>query len=128
MSDKHLTIPRMPDLWSMDKLYVGHKALKGALAHWAVYQSQVVAPANLEAAVAQFMKAWPHRDLAQMSSQDLHAAVREAFERCPLILAWNERTPPTSDFIDRGALARNITHDVVLWEQVECAQDKVRAA
>jgi len=140
-----LNIPTMPDLWHMDKLYVGHKALKGALAHWAVHQSPYVAPDRLGEAIEQFMHEWPYEDFAPMSSQELRERVGVLIKSCPLIAAWNEprlsgavsegghafvsrydTLKPDYDFIDLDALVRNVTHELVLWAQVESAQDGYR--
>jgi hypothetical protein len=136
----------MPELWSMDALIVSHKSISGALAHWAVRQSPYTAPDNLGTAVEQFMEKWPHGDYAALSSGELALAIKETIEHCPLILAWNnpkiegvvnpelgvavtsrfDTIKPDYDFIDLGALARNVTHDLVLWAQVEAAQDETR--
>jgi hypothetical protein len=93
------------------------------------------------------MVQWPHDDYARLSSEALKESIVATIARCPLITAWNnpkikgavnglgfaslsryETIKPDYDFIDLGALARNIAHELTLWSQVESAQDAIRAA
>ena len=134
-----MTIPAMPGLWTIDSLVVGHNGIRGALAHWAVFQSPYVVPDGLAKAIEEFAAGWPYEEYAKFSGQDLLVAVRNTMEACPTILSWNEskkgsgdigfrtrhsRPAPDFDFIDLDALARNITHDLTLQAQVEKAQGK----
>lgn len=141
-----MEIPRMPALWDKNDVLVTCKGVAGALAHWATQQSPYAAPANLTDAVIEFMGHWPIEDFARVDSRMLYEAVQTTIDKCPLIVAWNtpkiegavnpqfgaacisryESIKPDYDFIDLGALARNITHELVLWSQVEAAQDATR--
>lgn len=64
--------------------------------------------------------------------------IKATLVHCSFVVAWGERKngregngfvsrydqpEPDDDFIDLDALARNVTHELVLWEQVERAQD-----
>lgn len=141
-----MTIPRMPALWDKGDVLITRKSVAGALAHWATQQSPYNAPANLADAVIEFMGHWPVEDYARVDSRMLYEAIQTTIGKCPLIIAWNtpkiegavnpalgcavvsryEGIKPDFDFIDLGALARNITHELVLWSQVESAQDATR--
>lgn len=147
IAEAKLMLPQMPALWDKENIYVSHKSLAGALAHWAVQQSPYTVPENLGPAVVQFMERWGLADFAPMNSANLKIAIRQTIEQCPLIVAWNtpkiggavnpefgvafvsryESIKPDHDFIDLDALAHNICHELTLWSQVESAQDSASA-
>jgi hypothetical protein len=133
-----LTIPIMPQLWTMDEMCVSYDDVLGSLAKWAVRQSPYLVPDQLREAIEQFEKVWPFADNATMSGGQLGMAIYEAFPECAAIMAWNhptigdhqiafvsryDRPKPDHDFIDLHALARNIAHDIILAQQVSRAQD-----
>lgn len=147
--EQKLTLPAMPALWSKSDIYISRRNLAGALAHWAVIQSPYTVPENLGAAVEQFVEKWEGEwgsGDCLLSSSTLMTAIDRTIHQCPLIVAWNtpkiegavnpelntafisryEAIKPDYDFIDLGALARNVAHELTLWSQVESAQDAVR--
>lgn len=141
-----MSIPRMPHLWDKTEVLVNHKTLAGSLACWAIRQSPYIVPENLGPAIAEFMEQWSHEDYARLDTRALHQEIRAVIDRSPLVKAWNEPKKegavntalgcafvsryesihPDWDFIDLGALARNVAHEITLWEQVEAAQDGSR--
>ncbi len=137
MNDK-LQIPVMPGLWNMDNVVVCKYDLLGVLAKWAVQQSPYLVPVNLQEAICDFSNMWNHIDGTKMSSQDLRSSIYSTIEKCTTtIVVWNNprksnhefafcsrhgRPEPDYDFIDLDALARNMTHDIVINAQIYQAQ------
>jgi hypothetical protein len=148
VTERTLSLPRMPALWDKADVCVSHKSLAGSLAHWAVSQSPYTVPENLGAAVEQFMEHWGGNDYLMMTSANLKTAIRRTIDQCPLIVAWNtpkiegavnpglgvafvsryESINSDYDFIDLDALAHNVSHELTLWSQVEHAQDATHEA
>lgn len=113
------------ELFAYKDLVIGKKRVAGDLASWAVQQSPYAAPDNLALVVKRLQEIWPHEEFHKFESM---AALREeldaAFLQIPELLAWNERKngnkaefgitsrysqpSPDDDFIDLGALSRNV--------------------
>lgn len=126
-------IQSMPDIWDDQEFYTSRSTVLGELANWAVQQSPYTVPDNLQKAIHEFAAAFaPTGEIFTTNCRDLLTLVREAFEECPSILAWNEskkgdhqivfvsrydKPQPDHDFIDLDALARNVAHAVTLAEK-----------
>lgn len=132
-----LTIPPMPELWNMTEISVSLNYVLGSLAKWSVRQSPYISPTMLSGGLLEFQTGWTATDYEPMSSRELESQIFKTFEHCPTIQSWNhpkngnhtmvfvtryEGPKPDHDFIDLHALARNVTQDLVLEEQVQIAQ------
>jgi len=141
-----LKLKPMPEIWSSD-IYVLASQVAGSFAKWAVRQSPFIVPINLEKAtmaVDTFAKKLSNgKIILEMPSNKFRELLEEFFEKTLVIEDWNhplsgkERTfysgdrygnhqKPEDDIIDLGALARNITHDLILHHEVDKAQDNYR--
>lgn len=133
-----LKLPPKPELWNMETLLVSHADVKGALAKWAVRLSPYEYPSCLRVAIHEFMRYWHCVDPAQMSSDRLRLLIEITISHCPTIQSWGKPKkvlvlkdvlpldPVDPDYHSIGlqALARNMTHDIVLEAQIDKAQDE----
>ena len=134
-----LTIPTMPELWNMDEISVSLNYVLGSLAKWAVRQSPYISPAPLSNGLLEFQTAWAVGDHTPLTSRELESQIFKTIEQCLTIQSWGspkngdhtmvfvtryEGPKPDNDFIDLYALARNVTQDLVLEEQVRIANDR----
>lgn len=142
-----VTMPGMPHIWDSTGMAITRRGVLGALASYAVQQSPYTAPDDLTKAINEFSVAWAKvtheadvvdfaitteiRDFTcyDASTRAIERLVIEAFKQCPAIEKWNEKKDPEaprdnadSDFIDLGALARNIAHDVTINERYSRAK------
>lgn len=114
-------------LKAVEGLWITRDRMCGELASWAVQQSPYAVPDNLAEAITTFHKLWPCDQSIGMGEWSDMAALEDAvvatMDQVPEILAWNNRKngrdgmgfssrydqpQPDDDFIDMGALARNI--------------------
>jgi len=120
-----------------DVYYVSIKDIVSMVANWAVQQSPYDVPVNLTQAL-QFLtrllrgnRKWdavPSLEYCQMSCDDIRETLVDLFEQSPEIMSWNEKKVeghndvssgcdgynPDMDFIDLDALARNVSHSIML--------------
>ena len=141
-----MQIPKMPEMWcSANSFIITIKDVCGSLAKWVIRQSPYLVPDDLSGAVHQFADNFccspPDEDgYFRTNCSDLHRLVRQAFDKCPLIMNWNNpkigghtlvfvtrcsKPQPDYDFIDLDALARNVAHDLTMAAVVDKAQDAV---
>ena len=138
-----------PTLLGLTNLLISQNDVLGELAGWAVRQSPYTVPENLSGAILAFSTHWPAAacnfgtdatipDFPSHRFADMRAlerAIDHVIEQVPEILAWNQRKNgrdgpafvshysqphPDNDFIDLGALSRNIA--MSLWHAA--ADDK----
>jgi len=125
-------IQSMPDIWDDEPFWVMRSTVIGAFAQAAVRQSPYICPPLLDVGIRQFDNAFTSEDCFETNCQELRSDIRKAFEKCPMVQDWNvpkkgkhtvvfvsrhESPMPDYDFIDLGAMARNIAHSVTLEEK-----------
>lgn len=117
-------------------LIVSKKFVAGEFAAWSVRQSPYPVPENLAVAVQAFQEKWPYDDYQEFETMSaLEAVIDGLFLKMPEVLSWNERKNGRQgmgfssrydqphrddDFIDLGALSRNIAMSV--WK--DCVEFK----
>ncbi len=134
---ENLNIPRKREftwpVWGNDgEMLLSIKDITGALSMWAVKQSPYSCPEKIEEAVEALGKRLA-TDLefseifTRITIENLRQYLCETFEKLPEIARWNEpkiqtgalfqgscsmyhTAKPDYDFIDLGALARNVAH------------------
>lgn len=111
----------------MNDLYcISKKQLIGSFAGGAVTQSPYLLPDNLPEAIKDVFDALKFDDYSMMTRKQLQDLLENIFENTPSVEIWNHRKngnesrygfcsrydkpDPDDDFIDLGALARNITY------------------
>lgn len=120
-------------------ILVSKKQLLGFVAKWAVMQSPYHRPENLEVVIDKFhesIKAHFENEycIKFIDSRSLEKFIEEHLLKIPEFVGWNERkngnkSPysfisrydqpnPDDDFIDLGALTRNVANDITR-DQVE---------
>jgi len=127
MDNKEVLMPSMPGIWNEDKFWESRTYILGAFAKWAVIQSPYTTPDNLEEAIHKLSLHFPE-EMFETSYRELIKKLDPLMELIPEIAAWNERKngnqaplgfasryggpAPDDDFIDLGALARNVAQDL----------------
>ncbi len=145
--DKKITITRMPGLWN-EPFYVSINDILGSFAKWAIKQSPYVAPDNLELAVKSLsvhlsgqQHQWDNDQFIEMKCSELMMILEGFCEQSDILKGWNtsklgksdyvfvdrySQPDPDYDFIDLGALIRNISHDICLVNHVDKRHDETR--
>ena len=115
----------------------------GAFAMWAIRQSPYTCPGTLHPAVIQLYGwldseiTWDKWGFADFTCDEIRKLLLVNFEKCPSIMAWNEKQKegrndvgeehpswnPDYDFIDLGAWARNISHTLIKEKLIDEAQN-----
>jgi hypothetical protein len=135
-----ITMQRMPDIWDDTLFWVNRKAIFGQLANWAILQSPYLVPEGLTDALIQFNNAFVSEDFFETNCRDLISRIKEVFDDCPVILSWNvakkgngntfvdrySKLNPDYDFIDLGALARNIAHSLTVLGKFDKAHNLIK--
>lgn len=119
---------------SMNKTFYTSKShVLGAIAQWAVRQSPYDVPENLDVVLhkaATNLTPFFTKEFESMTYQGIQDMVRDALRTIPEYLAWNERKngsqslykfvsryggdeDPDDDFIDLGALERNVANSII---------------
>lgn len=116
--------------------YFSLSEILGNFAMWTIRQSPYVCPENLDSAIEALslkLKGVIEFDkfgYAELSCRDIRTKLETIFEEIPWIMDWNEKKVdgdntfseshpdwnPDYDFIDLDALARNVSHSMI----VEC--------
>lgn len=127
---KSITFP----MWRDErKHFVSLDYLLGAFAMWAVRQSPYHCPDNLEEAICELrglvQPKWKGAHFAELSCDEIRGLLKGEFEASHWIMEWNkpksghgrpvsctrrDGPKPDDDFIDLYALARNISHTIIL--------------
>jgi len=109
-------------VWRDDREFLYSKNdIVGAFAMWSVRQSPYNCPADLYSAIQQLYKALDKNIVfdsnnlgyAMLSCDKILDTLEKLFDEISTIEAWNQ-PEPDDDFIDLGALARNIAHTLTL--------------
>ncbi len=139
-----VTIAGMPKIWSSDILFLT-SSVAASFAKYAVAQSPYTVPENLSEAIIEvdkFAQSWGD-EVITLNGDDIRKRLENFFENTPVIEAWNhpksgnERAfysgdrygshqKPDDDIIDLGALAQNISHDLVLSNVYDDAHETQR--
>lgn len=126
-----------------DEMILSLKDIVGATAMWAIKQSPYPKPENLEEAL-KYLRGylysnleWCNLGFTKITIENLRKFLEKAYEEIPEIAAWNEpkkdsgcllqgsssryhKTKEDYDFIDLGAMARNVGHscgmDYFYWK------------
>lgn len=141
-----IVMQRMPHIWDDTGFYTSIKSVVGELANWAIRQSPYTYPVNLEKAIDQFF--YHFRNILKVneveiisdgifetSCNELEGWVNDTIDLCGYIRQWNtpkigggqsvnfvtsdSKPKPDYDFIDLGALAKNIAHSVTVKEKFD---------
>jgi len=144
-----IEMQKKPEIWDDSTFLTTVDELLGALAQWAVQQTPYLCPDDLQQGLEEFNLAIPYDRTScygcifETSCKGLIPFVRDLFEACPTILAWNSpkigqhtrafysrNSQPQADyaFIDLDALARNIAHSVTVSNKYNQAQEALREA
>lgn len=113
--------------------------ITGAFAMWAIRQSPYVVPYGLEQSVSDMAALLRENavftdDMSELSIDEIETVLCECFDKMPIVLAWNNPKSgvpkpfceyahtgsydPDYDFIDLDALARNISHTLIMEQLV----------
>jgi len=137
---KEITFP----VWRDERSFLfSVKDITGAFAMWAVRQSPYNCPDNLDGAIERLEEELhganifnPKRlDFAELSCDEIEALLEECFRKITFIKEWNNpksghdaewvpvtrfsQPAPDDDFIDLGALVRNIAHTLIAERLLE---------
>lgn len=134
-----LEMQAKPMIWDNTKFWTSKNTVIGAFAMCAVSQSPYVCPENLEQGVKEFADVFSGvDDVFETSCEQLVLVVESVIRVSNTICGWNnpkkgnhtisftsryESPHPDYDFIDLGALARNVAHTVTVLEKYDKAQD-----
>lgn len=113
--------------------YFSLSHILGAFSMYAIRQSPYTCPENLGSAIEQLEIRLRDRldfdkyEFCSVSCRSIHVLLEDLFQEVPMIMAWNKKKieghncvssdhpdwNPDFDFIDLGALARNISHVMI---------------
>lgn len=131
-------IQSMPDIWDSKSFWTTRSTIIGAFVQAAVRQSPYVCPINIDVGIREFNGALISDGGFVTNFRDLRSLVRETIEKCPTVQSWNvpkegehttvfvsrySQLQPDYDFIDLGAMARNIAQSVTLEEKYNQLHD-----